>query len=88
MELRGVGTDKGIIRAQSNYAVLQTRTDGETYIYNAGRYLDEIVRVANRLLFKKKLCIFDTHRIATLMVAPIYERQGGPALTEAGESFD
>ncbi len=37
----------------------------------AGRYLDDIVRVEDRLLYRKKLCIFDTHRIATLMVTPI-----------------
>ncbi len=36
-----------------------------------GRYLDDIVRVEDRLLYRKKLCIFDTHRIATLMMTPI-----------------
>ena len=68
---RVTAEDAGVIHAQSNYVVLQTRTDGETYIYNAGKYVDEVVRRDERLLYKKKHCVFDTHRIETLMVTPI-----------------
>nr|ART38799.1 G102 [uncultured bacterium] len=51
--------------------VFQTLLDGETRIYNAGKYLDKIVRVNGALRFREKLCIFDTNRIQTLMVTPI-----------------
>ena len=68
---RVLAEGNGIIHAQSNYVVLQTRTDGQTYIYNAGKYVDEIVRQDDKLLYKKKHCVFDTHRIETLMVTPI-----------------
>jgi anthranilate 1,2-dioxygenase small subunit len=51
--------------------VFQTLLDGETRIYNAGRYLDKMVRVNGQLRFKEKLCVFDTYRIQTLMVTPI-----------------
>ena len=68
---RVIAEAAGVIHAQSNYVVLQTRTDGETYIYNAGKYVDEVVRQDERLLYKKKHCVFDTHRIETLMVTPI-----------------
>jgi anthranilate 1,2-dioxygenase small subunit len=60
-----------IIRAQSNYLVMQTLLDGDTKIYNAGKYVDQIVRVDGELKFKERLCIFDTYRIQTLMVTPI-----------------
>lgn len=68
---RILGEENGEIRAQTNYLVLQTLLDGETRIYNAGKYLDRIVRVDGQLRFKEKLCIFDTYRIQTLMVTPI-----------------
>lgn len=68
---RILGEEDGEIRAQTNYLVLQTLLDGETRIYNAGKYLDRIVRVDGQLKFKEKLCIFDTYRIQTLMVTPI-----------------
>ena len=61
----------GQIKAQTNYAVFQTLLDGETRIYNVGRYDDTLVRVDGTLLFKEKLCVFDTYRIQTLMVTPI-----------------
>jgi anthranilate 1,2-dioxygenase small subunit len=62
----------GLIKARTNYVVFQTRNNGETSIYNAGRYLDEIVRDADGALrFKSKLAVFDTNRIDTLMVRPI-----------------
>ena len=55
---RVLSIENDVIHAQSNYAVLQTRSDGETFIYNAGRYVDEIVRVGEDLRYRKKLCIF------------------------------
>ena len=63
--------EDNIIHTQSNYVVLQTRIDGETFIFNAGRYVDEIVRTENQLRYRKKHCIFDTNRITSLMVTPI-----------------
>ena len=66
------GDKAGVIRARTNYVVFQTRNNGETSIYNAGRYLDEIVRGEDGALrFKSKLAVFDTNRIDTLMVRPI-----------------
>jgi len=66
------GNEAGVIRARTNYVVFQTRNNGETSIYNAGCYLDEIVRGEDGALrFKSKLAVFDTNRIDTLMVRPI-----------------
>ena len=69
--VRVIGEKDGVIQAQSNYVVFQTLLDGETRIYNAGKYVDQIVRVDGELRFKEKLCVFDTNRIQTLMVTPI-----------------
>lgn len=69
--MRVTADNDGVIHAEGNYLVLQTRMDGETKIYNAGKYIDEIVRVDGQLKYRKKTCVFDTHRIQTLLVTPI-----------------
>ena len=61
----------GVISVQSNYLVLQTKTDGATEIYNAGKYVDRIVVEGDRLKFREKIAIFDTHQIKSLLVTPI-----------------
>jgi anthranilate 1,2-dioxygenase small subunit len=47
--LRVVSESEGIIHAESNYLVLQTRMDGDTRLYNAGKYIDQVVRVDGQL---------------------------------------
>ena len=61
----------GVISVQSNYLVMQTKTDGATEIYNAGKYVDKIVADGNVLKFQEKIAIFDTHLIKSLLVTPI-----------------
>lgn len=61
----------GLIKAETSYVVLQTRNDGETKVFNAGVYVDEIVREGDELKFKIKHCVFDTNRIETLLVTPV-----------------
>ena len=65
------GLNEGVISVQSNYLVLQTKTDGATEIYNAGKYVDRIVVDGDGLKFKEKIAIFDTHQIKSLLVTPI-----------------
>lgn len=60
-----------LVRAQTNYVVFQTRTSGETSVYNAGKYIDEIVSEGDELRFRSKVVVYDTNRIDTLMVRPI-----------------
>lgn len=69
--VRVLDEEDGVISVQSNYLVMQTLLDGETKIYNAGKYVDKIVREGDTLKFQQKHCIFDTYRIQTLMVTPI-----------------
>lgn len=66
-----VAADEHEVRAQASYVVFQTRSDGETKLYNAGKYVDRFVRTEGGLLLASRSCIYDTHRIATLLVTPI-----------------
>lgn len=59
------------VEAQASYVVFQTRADGETKLYNAGKYVDRFVRRDGGLLLASRTCVYDTHRIATLLVTPI-----------------
>jgi len=60
-----------LIRSEASYVVFQTRLDGETRIFNAGKYVDEIVPSGETLKFRRRSCVYDTHRIQTLLVTPI-----------------
>jgi anthranilate 1,2-dioxygenase small subunit len=68
---RIISEQDGVISAEGNYLVLQTRMDGATKIFNAGKYIDEMVRVNGQIKYQKKTCVFDTHLIQTLLVTPI-----------------
>jgi 3-phenylpropionate/cinnamic acid dioxygenase small subunit len=55
----------------ANFLVVQTLFEELTEIVMAGRYVDEIVRKDSRLLFKTRLCVYDSALIPTSLVAPI-----------------
>jgi anthranilate 1,2-dioxygenase small subunit len=56
---------------QSNYLVIQTLTDGESRVYQAGRYFDVVVRTEDGWRYKSKRAVFDTLRVQTLLVTPV-----------------
>jgi anthranilate 1,2-dioxygenase small subunit len=56
---------------QSNYVVVQTLTDGESRVYQAGRYFDRVVRTADGWRYQCKRASYDTSRVQTLLVTPI-----------------
>lgn len=68
---RLISTSGQQLKVQTSYTVLMTRTDGNTTIYNAGKYIDEIDCGGDRPLFRSKLAVFDTNLIDTMMVRPI-----------------
>lgn len=61
----------GVIETESNYVVIQTRTNGESGVYQAGKYYDQVVRTADGLRYKSKRVIYDTSRVQTLLATPI-----------------
>jgi anthranilate 1,2-dioxygenase small subunit len=68
---RVISENDGLVTAQTSYVVFMTRNDGQTTIYNAGKYLDEVVLTGGKPQFRSKIAIFDTHLIDTMMVRPI-----------------
>jgi anthranilate 1,2-dioxygenase small subunit len=63
--------DSGAVIVQSNYVVFQTRRNGATDVYSAGKYMDKIVVSDSALLFKEKIVTVDTYRVDSLMATPI-----------------
>jgi len=61
----------GALRGQANYLVLQTLPEQPTTLFNAGRYLDTMVREAGRLRLKERLCIFDSIVVPNSLIVPI-----------------
>ena len=66
-----VRVEADTIEMQSNYVVVQTLTNGESRVYQAGRYLDKIVRTAQGWRYQRKRVVYDTLRVPTLLVTPI-----------------
>ncbi|AHE37271.1 anthranilate 1,2-dioxygenase [Burkholderia pseudomallei] len=67
----GEGGEGGEIETESSYVVVQTRSDGESNVYQAGKYYDTVVRTAEGLRYRKKRVIYDTSRVQTLLATPI-----------------
>jgi anthranilate 1,2-dioxygenase small subunit len=66
-----VSEDSEVIRTESNYVVIQTRSNGESNVYQCGKYFDEVVRTDEGLRYKSKRVIYDTSRVQTLLATPI-----------------
>ena len=56
---------------QASYAVFETPSGEETRVFNVGRYLDVVVRDAERLRFAEKICVFDSVLVPGSLVYPI-----------------
>ena len=63
--------DADTVDAESSYVVVQTRTNGESFVYQAGRYLDRIVRTSEGWRYAQRRVIYDTSRVITLLATPI-----------------
>ncbi|NHH83741.1 anthranilate 1,2-dioxygenase small subunit AndAd [Burkholderia gladioli] len=59
------------IDTESNYVVVQTKSYGESHVYQAGRYFDTVVRTPEGLRYRAKRVIYDTSRVQTLLATPI-----------------
>jgi anthranilate 1,2-dioxygenase small subunit len=60
-----------ILNVHSNYVAFQTRRNGQTDIFSAGKYVDRIVMTDGALKFAEKRVLVDTHRVDTLLVTPL-----------------
>ncbi len=69
--VRLLGTKGNVIEATANYVVLETLPNQYTNVLNSGRYSDKVVRKGGKLLFKEKLCIFDSALVPASIIYPI-----------------
>ena len=65
------GNDGETITTTSSYIVVITGQTGDSTVYQAGRYDDELVRENGELRYRKKRVVFDTLRVQTLLATPI-----------------
>jgi anthranilate 1,2-dioxygenase small subunit len=63
--------DDGSIATTSSYVVINTGQAGESTVYQAGCYHDEVVRVDGALRYRKRRVVYDTSRVQTLLATPI-----------------
>lgn len=59
------------LRCEANYTVIRTKYDGESTVFSAGFYRDEIVRTPVGLKFQSRLCVYDSEMIANSVIYPI-----------------
>ena len=69
--VRVTASDGDRFQAESNYVVFSTAQDEETRVFNTGKYVDEIVWVGGVPKFQKKLVVYDSLVIPSLLVIPI-----------------
>lgn len=65
------GTQGDAILCESNYAVLRTKLNGLTEVFNVGRYLDRVVPTPQGLRFAERLAIYDSEMIPNSIIYPI-----------------
>jgi anthranilate 1,2-dioxygenase small subunit len=54
-----------------NYLVINSNLDGQSLVYQTGRYLSRVVRADDGWRFASKRCVFETSRVQTLLALPI-----------------
>ncbi len=68
---RILGFENGVIQSEANYAVFRTKYDGESTVFNVGRYLDKVIATENGLKFKERFCIYDSEMIPNSIIYPV-----------------
>ncbi len=63
--------DGDIVVAEANYAVLRTKRDQASDVYNTGRYYDRIQRTPEGLRFTSRICVYDSEMIPNSIIYPI-----------------
>ncbi|ASU37064.1 anthranilate 1,2-dioxygenase [Herbaspirillum sp. meg3] len=63
--------DDSTVESESSYVVIQTLQNGESFVYQAGRYIDRVVKTAAGWRYASRRVIYDTLRVPTLLATPI-----------------
>ena len=63
--------EDGRIYSEANYVVIRTKLNKLSTVFNAGRYIDEIVATPAGLKFASRLAIYDSEMIPNSIIYPI-----------------
>jgi 3-phenylpropionate/cinnamic acid dioxygenase small subunit len=69
--IRVLGWDGDTLAVRANYLALETLPDEPTRVFNCGEYRDRLVAGDDRLLFKEKLCVFDSLLVPDSLIFPL-----------------
>ena len=65
------GWEGDALGVQANYVVFETLVDEFTRVFQSGRYVDWLVVDQGRILFRDKLCVYDSVLVPNPLVFPI-----------------
>lgn len=68
---RIISHEGDLIESEANYAVFRTKYDGESTVFNVGRYIDRIRVTPEGLRFESRHCIYDSEMIPNSIIYPI-----------------
>lgn len=69
--LRIVNCEATAIETRADFLVVQAILNSTPVVVSFGEYLDEIVVGDGRLLFRKKICVYDNDVVTTSLVYPL-----------------
>lgn len=69
--VRITGTDGDVVRAEANYLIIRTKQNEPSEVFNAGRYVDVLVRDQDGWRFRERCCVFDSELIPNSIIYPI-----------------
>jgi salicylate 5-hydroxylase small subunit len=61
----------GRIESEANYAVLRTKLNELSTVFNVGRYVDVVVRTPEGLKFESRTVVYDSEMIPNSIIYPI-----------------
>lgn len=64
-------TEGSVICCEANYLVVRTKQNEHSEVFNAGRYVDIVVRDQDRLRFRERRCVFDSELIPNSIIYPL-----------------
>ncbi|SMG60413.1 aromatic-ring-hydroxylating dioxygenase subunit beta [Paraburkholderia susongensis] len=63
--------EDGRIYSEANYVVIRTKLNQLSTVFNAGRYVDEVVATSDGLKFASRLAIYDSEMIPNSIIYPV-----------------
>jgi len=63
--------DGETVCTEASYVVIRTKRDQPSEVFNTGRYIDRVAKVAIGLRFAVKVCVFDSELVPNSIIYPI-----------------